>query len=92
MKCTDWNVSGPLTIRLKNFGIQQQALRRELLEAKHLGICKIIISEGVKPVFKNLDLTSESGQNTIRTDITLTREKSREIGSSTTKQIQGKVL
>ncbi len=79
MKChTDYLGSRQLTVKLRNFGIKQQALCRELLEAKHLGICKITTSENGKPVFRSLDSMLESGNDTIKIDIILTREDSKE--------------
>ncbi len=66
------NDSGQLTIRLKNFGIKQEALCRELLGAKHLGICKITTSVNGKPVFRSLDSMLRSGSDIIKTDIILT--------------------
>ncbi len=76
---TDFLGSKQLTIKLRNFGTAQQALSRELLEAKHLGICKITTSENGKPVFKSLASMLKSGNDTIRTDIILTNEGSREM-------------
>ncbi len=69
------NDFGPLTIRLRDFGIAQQALRRELLEAKHLGICKIGTSVHGRSDFKSLALMLQNGNDIIKTDITLTRVK-----------------
>ncbi len=69
---TDFLGSKQLTIKLKNFGIQQQALCKELLAARHLGICKITTSVNGRPVFRSLDSMLKSGNDFIRTDITLT--------------------
>ncbi len=63
-----------VTIKLRNFGIMQQALARELLEAKPLGICKIITSPQGKQSFKNLDSILESGNVSMKIDIILTRK------------------
>ncbi len=71
-KCTEPVFSSEVTIKLKNFGHMQQALVRELLAAKSLGICKITTSENGKSVFKSLDSMLESGKSTIKTDIILT--------------------
>ncbi len=68
-----------LTIKLRNFGMQQQALVKELLEAKQLGICKTTISSQVKPVFKSLDSILGNGSDSIKIDIILTNEGSREM-------------
>ncbi len=62
-----------VTIRLNNFGIMQQALAKELLEAKPLGICKIITSPEGRQSFKNLDSILESGNVTMKIDIILTK-------------------
>jgi len=62
-----------VTIKLNNFGTKQQALSRELLEAKPLGICKIITSPEGKQSFKNLDSILRSGNVSMKIDITLTR-------------------
>jgi len=62
-----------LTVKLRNFGLQQQELCRELLAAKQLGICKTTTSAKVKPVFKSLDSILKDGSDTIRIDIILTR-------------------
>jgi len=70
--------SSEVTIKLRNFGSKQEALCRELLEAQHLGICKITTSENGKLVFKSLDSMLESGNDIIKTDIILTKEDSKE--------------
>ncbi len=62
-----------VTIKLRNFGISQQALVRELLEAKPLGICKIITSEKGKQSFKSLDSILKSGNVSMKIDIILTK-------------------
>ncbi len=63
-----------VTIKLNNFGIMQQALARELLEAKPLGICKIITSPEGKQSFKSLDSILKSGNVTMKIDIILTKK------------------
>ncbi len=63
-----------VTIKLNNFGTKQQALSRELLEAKPLGICKIITSPEGKQSFKSLDSILKSGNVTMKIDIILTRK------------------
>ncbi len=62
-----------VTIKLNNFGTAQQELSRELLEAKPLGICKIITSPKGKQSFKSLDSILKSGNVTMRIDIILTK-------------------
>ncbi len=61
-------------IKLKRFITVQQEVSLALLEAKHLGICKITTYVDPKIGFKNLDLTKESGVATMRTVTILTRE------------------
>ncbi len=65
--------SNVTTIKLRNFGILQEALVKELLEAKSLGICKITTSVNQKPVFRSLDSMLENGRDTMKIDIILTR-------------------
>ncbi len=62
-----------VTIKLRNFGLQQQALAKELLEAKPLGICKIITSPEGRQSFKSLDSILKNGNVTMKIDIILTR-------------------
>ncbi len=62
-----------VTIKLNNFGMAQQALARELLEAKPLGICKIITSAKAKRSFRSLDSILKSGNVSMKIDIILTR-------------------
>jgi len=62
-----------VTIKLNNFGIMQQALARELLEAKPLGICKITTSGKAKSSFKSLDSILKSGNVSMKIDIILTK-------------------
>ncbi len=68
-----------VTIKLNNFGFMQQELARELLEARPLGICKIITSEGQRSSFKSLDSILKSGKISMKIDIILTKEKSKEM-------------
>ncbi len=63
-----------VTIKLNNFGTQQLALSKELLQAKPLGICKIITSPEGKQSFKSLDSILKSGNVTMKIDIILTRK------------------
>ncbi len=65
--------------KLKNFGIAQQALAKELVLAQPLGICKITTYVGPKFDFRNLDLTYVNGKNSTRTVTILTSEESREM-------------
>ncbi len=79
MKCHTVPVfTSEVTISLRNFGTAQQALCRELLEAKQLGICKITTSKGQKPVFKSLASMLHNGKDIIKTDIILTNVGSKE--------------
>ncbi len=68
-----------VTIKLLNFGTRQQALAKELLEAKPLGICKIITSADQKSSFRSLDSILKSGNVSMRIDIILTNVKSKEM-------------
>ncbi len=77
--CTEQVFTSEVTIKLKNFGRMQEALVRELLAAHSLGICKISTSENGRPVFKSLASMLRSGNDIIKTDITLTNEGSQEI-------------
>jgi len=63
-----------VTIKLRNFGMAQQALSRELLEAKPLGICKIITSPEGRQSFKSLDSILKSGNVSMKIDIILTKK------------------
>ncbi len=63
-----------VTIKLNNFGTKQLELSKELLEAKPLGICKIITSPEGRRSFKSLDSILESGNVTMKIDIILTRK------------------
>ncbi len=79
MKChTEPVFTSEVTIKLRNFGTKQEALCRELLAAKSLGICKITTSENGRPVFRSLVSMLESGSDTITTDIILTNVGSKE--------------
>ncbi len=74
MEClTDQGFTNEVTIKLRNFGIMQQALAKELLEAKPLGICKIITSESQRQSFKSLGSILRSGNVTMKIDIILTK-------------------
>ncbi len=80
MRCpTEPVFTSEVTIKLRNFGIRQRELVKELLRAKSLGICKITTLENGKLVFKSLASMLESGRDTILTDIILTRKDSEEI-------------
>ncbi len=70
---TEPGFTNEVTIKLRNFGTAQQALARELLEAKPLGICKIITSTNQKQSFKSLDSILKSGNVTMKIDIILTK-------------------
>ncbi len=75
MKClTEPGFTKEVTIRLRNFGMAQEALSRELLEAKPLGICKIITSPEGEQSFKSLDSILKSGNVSMKIDITLTKK------------------
>ncbi len=60
--------------KLRNFGIAQQELAKELVLAQPLGICKIITYVDPKLNFRNLDLTYENGKNSTRTVTILTKD------------------
>ncbi len=64
--------------KLNDFGIAQQALVKELLLAKPLGICKITTYVDPKLNFKNLDITYENGKTSTRTVTILTKDELRE--------------
>ncbi len=74
---TEQGFTKEVTIKLRNFGIQQRELARELLEAKPLGICKIITSEDQRLSFKSLDSILKSGNVSMKIDIILTNEESK---------------
>ncbi len=76
---TELGFTREVTIKLRNFGMAQQALARELLAAKPLGICKITTSEDQKSVIRSLDLIKQNGPVSMKIDIILTNEGSREI-------------
>ncbi len=61
--------------KLNKFSMAQVALSKELLGAKHLGICKITTSVDPKLNFRGLDLTYNVGKNTTRTVTILTSEE-----------------
>ncbi len=60
--------------KLRNFGIAQQELAKELVLAQPLGICKITTYVDPKLNFRNLDLTYNVGRNAIRTVTILTKD------------------
>ncbi len=65
--------------KLKNFSMAQQALSKELVLAKPLGICKITTYVDPELNFKSLDITFGNGRNTTRTVTILTNEKLKEM-------------
>ncbi len=71
---TEQGFTNEVTIKLRNFGRMQEALSRELLEAKPLGICKIITSHEAKQSFKSLGSILKSGNVSMKIDIILTRK------------------
>ncbi len=78
-----WHITckdGKLLInKLNAFFTAQQALSRELQEAKPLGTCRITTSKGRKHVFRSLDSMLENGRNSIRTVITHTNVSQKEM-------------
>ncbi len=64
--------------KLRNFSMAQQALSKELVLAKPLGICRITTYVDPKFVFKNLDLTYNVGKDTTRTVTILTNDELKE--------------
>ncbi len=60
--------------KLRNFGIAQQELAKELVLAQPLGICKITTYVDPKLNFRNLDLTYENGKSSTRTVTILTKD------------------
>ncbi len=70
--------SSEVSFKLKNFGRMQEALVRELLAAKSLGICKISTSVNGKSNFKSLDSILLSGNDTMKIDIILTNTGTKE--------------
>ncbi len=65
-------------IKLKNFSLAQQALVKELLLAKPLGICRITTYVDPRLNFKNLDITYVNGKSTTRTVTILTKDELKE--------------
>ncbi len=63
-----------VTIKLNNFGTQQEALSRALLAAKPLGICKITTSEEANYAFKSLASILKNGNVSMKIDIVLTKK------------------
>ncbi len=66
-------------IKLRNFGIAQLELVKELLLAQPLGICKITTYVDPKLNFESLALTRNVGKDTTRTVTILTRDELKEI-------------
>ena len=64
--------------KLNKFSMAQQALCKELVLAKPLGICKITTYVDPKFGFKNLDLTYVNGKSTTRTVTILTKDELKE--------------
>ncbi len=64
--------------KLRKFSMAQQALSRELVLAKPLGICKITTYVSPEFVFKSLDITYNVGKDTTRTVTILTNDELRE--------------
>ncbi len=60
--------------KLRNFGIAQQELAKELVLAQPLGICKITTYVDPRFDFKNLDLTYANGKSTTRTVTIFTKD------------------
>jgi len=73
---TEQGFTNEVTIKLRNFGRMQEELSRELLEAKPLGICKIITSHQAKQSFKSLGSILKNGNVTMKIDIILTKNES----------------
>ncbi len=71
---TEPGFTSEVTIKLNNFGTKQLELSRALLEAKPLGICKIITSPEGRQSFKSLDSILRNGNVTMKIDIILTRK------------------
>ncbi len=66
--------------KLRKFSMAQQALSKELVLAKPLGICKITTYVDPKFGFKNLDLTYVNGKCSTRTVTILTKDELKVIG------------
>ncbi len=66
--------------KLRKFSMAQQALSKELVLAKPLGICKITTYVDPKFGFKNLDLTYVNGKFSTRTVTILTKDELKVIG------------
>ena len=64
--------------KLKEFGMAQLALAKELVVAQPLGICKITTYVDPRLGFKNLDLTYENGKCSTRTVTILTNDELKE--------------
>jgi len=68
-----------LTTRLNSYIIAQQELLQEFPEVSSLEICKITTYVDQKSNFRSLDLTWQSGKDTMRTVTILTNEKLKEM-------------
>ncbi len=88
MRCGDKAMKNCLTglaftrealTKLRNFGIAQQELAKELVLAQPLGICKITTYVDPKFGFQNLDLTYAVGKNTTRIVTILTKDDLKEM-------------
>ncbi len=64
--------------KLRKFSMAQQALSKELVLAKPLGICKITTYVDQKFDFKSLALTYNVGKDTTRTVTILTNDELKE--------------
>ncbi len=76
---TEQDFTKEVMTKLKNFSLVQRELSRELLAAKHLGICKITTYVDPKCDFKSLAITYESGKSTTQTVTILTSEGLKEM-------------
>ncbi len=63
--------------KLNTFFMEHQALSKELLVAKPLGICRIITSEKRKSRFKSLDSIWKNGKKDMSTCIIPSKNDSR---------------
>jgi len=80
MKClTELVFTEEVMNKLKDFSTVQQALAKELLEGKPLGICRITTYVDPKFGFKNLDLTYVNGRSSTRTVTILTKDELKEM-------------
>ncbi len=67
------------TTKLRNFGMAQLELAKELLLAQPLGICKITTYVDPKLNFESLALTRNVGKDTTRTVTILTKDELKEM-------------